>query len=119
MNETKQLVEQIIEGIQNRKGKKIVVADLTEIDDTICDYFIICEGNSPSQLLAIVDSIRETTRENLGIKPYGIDGMKNAQWIALDYGEVIVHAFLPEERTYYNLENLWADSKLTEIEDID
>ena len=119
MDETKQIVEQIIEGIQEKKGKKIVIADLTEIEDTICDYFVICQGNSPSQLLAIVDSIRDQVRETLGIKPYGIDGMKNAQWVALDYGEIIVHVFLPEEREYYNIENLWADSKLTEIEDID
>ena len=119
MNETKELVNTIVEGIQNRKGKRIVIADLTEIEDTICDYFVICQGNSPSQVMAIVDSIRDSARENMGAKPYAIDGLKNSQWVALDYGEIIVHIFLPEEREYYNLENLWADSKLTELEDID
>ena len=119
MKTTEDIVKIITEGIQEKKGKNIVIADLTEIEDTICDYFVICQGNSPSQLLAIVDSIKETVRKEAGIKPYGLDGMRNAQWIVIDYGEIMVHIFLPELREYYNIETLWADSKLTEIEDID
>ena len=61
MNETKVLIEKITEGIQEKKGKNIVIADLTNIDDTICKYFVICQGNSPSQVIAIVDSIKEFT----------------------------------------------------------
>ena len=71
MNETKVLVEQIVEGIQNRKGERIVIADLTEIGDTICKYFVICQGNSPTQIAAIVDEVREVTREQLGVTPNG------------------------------------------------
>ena len=63
MNETKKLIQQITEGIQDKKGKKIVIADLTKIDDTICNYFVICQGNSPSQVTAIVESIRDFTRK--------------------------------------------------------
>ena len=119
MDETKKLIEQITEGIQDKKGKKIVIADLTQIDDTICNYFIICQGNSPSQVTAIVESVKDFTREGANAKPYAVDGLRNAQWVAMDYAEVLVHVFLPEVRNYYNLENLWADAKLTEIPDLD
>lgn len=119
MNETKELILKIQEGIQEKKGKNIIIADLTEIDETICNYFVICQGNSPSQVIAIVESIKDSVRENLNIKPYAIDGTKNAQWVAIDYNDVIVHIFLPETREFYNLEHLWADAKLTVIEDLD
>lgn len=119
MDQTKKLIEQITEGIQDKKGKKIVVADLTRIDDTICNYFIICQGNSPSQVAAIVESVKDFARKGAGAKPFAIDGLRNAQWVAIDYSDVLVHVFLPEVRNYYNLENLWADAQLTHIPDID
>lgn len=119
MNETKDLVKKIIEGIQEKKGKNIVVADLTEIGDTICKYFVICEGNSPSQVLAITDSVKEYVRIHTGEKAYATDGIRNAQWVALDYGDVMVHIFLPDVRQFYRLENLWADARLTQIPDLD
>ena len=105
MNDTKVLIEKIKEGIQEKKGKKIIVADLTSIEDTICKYFVICQGNSPSQVSAIVDSIKEFTRKGADSKPYATD--------------VLVHVFLPETRDFYNLEHLWADAKLTQIPDLD
>lgn len=119
MNETKELILKIKEGIQEKKGKNIVIADLTEIHDTICNYFVICQGNSPSQVMAIVEAIKDTVREKLHIKPYAIDGTKNAQWVAIDFSDVIVHVFLPEVRDFYNLEHLWADAQLTNIPDLD
>lgn len=119
MNQTQTLVKRITEGIQEKKGKNTVIADLTEIDDTICKYFIICEGNTPTQLVAITDSVCDYVRETIGEKPFAIDGLRNAQWIAIDYSDVLVHIFLPETREFYNLENLWADAKLTKIPDID
>ena len=128
MNDTKVLIEKIKEGIQEKKGKKIVVADLTSIEDTICKYFVICQGNSPSQVSAIVDSIKEFTRKGADSKPYAIeigrahvaiDGLRNAEWVAMDYADVLVHVFLPETRAFYNLEHLWADAKLTQIPDLD
>ncbi|MEG1685565.1 MAG: ribosome silencing factor [Bacteroides sp.] len=119
MNETKDLVQKITEGIQEKKGKNIVVADLTKIGDTICKYFVICQANSPSQVSAITDSIKEYVRKDMTIKPYGIDGLENAQWVVMDYSDVLVHIFLPEFREFYNLEHLWADAKLTSIQDID
>lgn len=119
MSETNLLIEKITEGIQEKKGKNIVIADLTNIDDTICQYLIICQGNSPSQVTAIVDSIKETTRKGTGDKPTAVDGQRNAEWVAMDYSDVLVHVFLPEVRNFYNLEHLWADAKLTTIPDID
>lgn len=119
MNETNTLVKKITEGIQEKKGKNIVIADLTGIEDTICNYFVICQGNSPSQVLAIVDSVKEYVRKETGNKVYAIDGQRNAQWVAMDYSDVLVHVFLPEVRDFYNLEHLWADAKLTTIPDLD
>ena len=119
MTQTELLVKKITEGIQEKKGLKIVIADLTDIEDTICNYFVICQGNSPTQVSVIADSIREYVREETGNKPLAIDGLRNAQWIAIDYSDVLVHIFLPEVREFYNLENLWADAKLTYIPDID
>ena len=119
MDETQQLVKAITEGIQEKKGKQIVVADLRNIGDTICQYFVICQGNSPSQVEAIADSIVEFTRKKEQVKPAAIDGLRNAEWVAMDYADVLVHVFLPEARNFYNLETLWADAKLTQIPDLD
>lgn len=119
MNIRNELVKKIIEGIQDKKGQKIIVADLTEIEDTICNYFVICQGNSPSQVSVITDSIWDSVHKATGDKPLAIDGFRNAQWIAMDYSNVLVHIFLPEVREFYNIENLWADAKLTSIPDID
>lgn len=119
MNEAKKLIQQITEGIQDKKGKNIVIADLTHIDDTICKYFVICQGNSPSQVSAIVESVKDFTRKGVDSKPIAIDGLNNAEWVAMDYADVLVHVFLPEIRNFYNLEHLWADAKLTQIPDLD
>ncbi|MCI5560084.1 MAG: ribosome silencing factor [Phocaeicola sp.] len=119
MNQTKTLVKKITEGIQEKKGKKIVVADLTHLHDSVCKYFIICQGSSPTQISAITDSIKDYVRIETGEKPIGTDGTQNAQWIVMDYGDIMVHIFLPETREFYNLETLWADAKLTEIPDLD
>ena len=119
MNESKKLIQQITEGIQDKKGKNIVIADLSKIGDTICNYLVICQGNSPSQVTAIVESVKEFTRKGANSKPFAIDGLRNAEWVAMDYSDILVHVFLPETRDFYNLENLWAAAKLTQIPDID
>ena len=119
MNEAKYLVKNITEGIQEKKGKNIVIADLSSIDDTICNYFVICQGNSPSQVTAIVDSVKDYVRIATDNKLTAIDGLQNAQWVAMDYSDVLVHVFLPEVRDFYNLEHLWADAKLTYLPDLD
>ncbi len=119
MEQTEQLVETIVKGIQEKKGQSIVTANLTVIDGAVCNYFVICQGNSPSQVEAITESVGEMARKELGEKPSKVAGLENAQWVAMDYGDVMVHIFVPDIRAYYDLEHLWDDAGLTHIEDID
>ncbi len=119
MEQTRQLVETITKGIQEKKGSNIVIADLSDIEGTICKYFVICQGNSPAQVEAITESVGDMMREELSEKPSAVAGLENAQWVAMDYADVLVHIFLPDVREFYDLEHLWADAKLTRIPDLD
>lgn len=119
MDETKMLMEAIIKGLQEKKGKKLTTVDLTVLSGAICQYMIICEGNSVNQLSSLSDSVWDIVRKDTGEKPLSIDGNRNSPWIGMDYGTILVHIFLPEYRSFYNLENLWADSKIIEIPDFD
>lgn len=119
MNKSTELTDLIIEGIQDRKGKKITVVDLSGIDGSAANKFIICQGSSTMQVAAIADNIREFLQKEANIKPYNYDGYQNSQWIVIDYGDVFVHVFLPETREYYNLEELWSDAPTTDIPDLD
>ena len=117
MNQTKELVETIVKGIQEKKGSKIVVADLSSIEGAICRYFVICQGNSPTQVEAITESVGEFVLKEMSEKPSAVAGLENAQWVAMDFGDVLVHVFLPDVREFYDLEHLWADAKISEIVD--
>lgn len=119
MEQTKKLVDTIVKGIQEKKGTGIVVADLDGIDGTICRYFVVCQGNTPTQVDAIADSVVETTRTEMKEKPVRVAGQERALWIAMDYTDVMVHVFVPEMRDYYDLEHLWDDATLTHIPDMD
>ena len=119
MEQTLQLVDTITKGIQEKKGQRIVVANLQGIEGAISNYFVICQGNSPSQVEAITESVSDMAREQLGEKPSTVVGLENAQWVAMDYGDVLVHIFVPDMREFYDLEHLWDDAELTHIEDID
>ncbi|MDR0865966.1 MAG: ribosome silencing factor [Candidatus Symbiothrix sp.] len=118
MDETKVLVNSIIEALQEKKGKRIITMDLSNLEGAICKYFIIAQGNTPTQVSALSDSVWDVVYEKMHEKPMGAVGMKEAQWIAMDYGTVMLHIFIPHIREYYNLENLWADADVTEIPDI-
>ena len=115
----KELVKTITEAIQEKKGSNIVIADLKKIEGTICQYFIICTGNSPTQVEAIAESVGDMVRERLKEKPAQVVGLENAMWVAMDYTDVLVHIFLPDVREYYDLEHLWEDATLTNIPDLD
>ena len=119
MNENELLAKTLVEGLQEKKGKNIVMVDLTQFSGAICQYMIICEGNTPTQISALSDSAWDFARKNMNEKPISIDGKTGSEWIGMDYGTVIVHIFLPELRKYYNIETLWADSKVTHIPDLD
>ena len=113
------LVEAIVQGMQDKKGRNIVVVDLSEIPDTICRYFVIATGGSPSQIQALARSVGDKALELAEQKPLAIDGLLHAQWVAMDFAEVIVHILLPEERAFYDIEHLWADAELTQVPDLD
>lgn len=119
MTTTKQLVEVITKGIQEKKGKEIVVVDMHGNDGAICNYFVICSGNSPTQVSAIMDSVEDTALEKAGEKPVRVIGEQQSQWIAMDYIDVMVHIFLPEARDFYNIERLWEDAGVENIPDAD
>lgn len=116
---TQHLVHTIIEGIQEKKGKGIVTVDLRKIDTAPCAYFVICQGGSPQQVDAITDSVEEFARKHDGEKPAAIAGRENSEWVAMDYGTVMVHIFVPEARVHYDLEHLWDDADTKEIPDLD
>ena len=116
---TEKLIETITEAIQDKKGRRIMIADLRELDGTICNYFVICEGSSPMQVEAIAGSVGDFARERCGEKPVNVTGLQNAQWVAMDYVDVMVHVFRPDVRAFYDLETLWKDAKWQEIPDID
>ncbi len=117
--EDKKIIEKIVEGIQDVKGKKIVIVDMTGLENYTCGYFVICEGESNTQVNSIAESIKDHVREELRVKPFAVDGMINAEWVAMDYGNIIVHVFQPEARAFYQLETLWEDASLNEIPDVD
>lgn len=115
MTSNKTLIKHITDAIQERKGQQITLVDLTGLDNSVCDYFVICEGTSNTQILAITDHIEDYVREHCKAKPYSCEGQRNALWIAMDYGDIMVHIFNHEARQFYDLERLWSDAALTEI----
>ena len=110
------LVEIVIKGIEEKKGNNIVCLDLREIKQAVCDYFIVCDGSSTSQVSEIADSEEEFTRKTLNEKPWHIEGYQNAEWILVDYVSVVVHVLVKDVREFYNLEDLWADAKVLQVE---
>ncbi len=119
MATTKKLVNTIIKAIQQKKGSAIVVADMSAIEGAIASRFIICQGNSPTQVEAIAGEISDYCRETLREKPAHCVGLEHAIWVAIDFTDVMVHIFVPEARAFYDLEHLWNDARLTFIPDID
>ena len=110
-----QLVEEIILGIENVKGEKINQLDLRKLENTPCDFFIVCSGSSNTQVSAIVNSVLKRVSKALKEKPFHTEGLDNAEWVLIDYVNVVVHIFQNQIREYYNLEELWGDAKSTKI----
>ncbi|MCW8981639.1 MAG: ribosome silencing factor [Altibacter sp.] len=113
---TDQLVTQIISGIEEVKGQNIEILDLREIENTVCDYFIICDGTSNTQVNAIVNSVQKLTSKALKEKPWHVEGSENAEWVLIDYVHVVVHVFQKHIREFYDIEGLWGDAKSVKIE---
>ena len=110
------LADSIISGMQERKANNIVLVDLRKVEHAMADYFVICHGDSNTQVSALADSVIEQTLKDIKEKPWHKEGYENCQWVLLDYFDVVAHVFYKEDREFYNLESLWADAKLEEID---
>lgn len=110
-----QLITEIIKGIENVKGENITILDLREIENTVCEYFIICDGNSNTQVSAISGSIQKIVGKGAQEKPWHVEGEANAEWILIDYVHVVVHVFQKQIRDFYDIEGLWGDAKITNL----
>ncbi len=119
MTDTKELLQNIIEGIQEKKGRNINSINLEGVTGAICDYFVICEGNSPTQVSALAESVEKIVKDRTNESPIRVQGKQQSEWIGMDYGDVIVHIFLPELRGFYNLDVLWEDAISERIHTID
>ena len=115
-NSADQLITVILGGIEDVKGKDIKILDLRELENTVCDYFIICEGTSNTQVNAIVNSVQKKVSKQLKDHPWHIEGSDNAEWVLMDYVNVVVHVFQKHIRQYYDIESLLGDAKTTIIE---
>jgi len=113
---TDQLLTYIIKGIEEVKGQDAQILDLREIENTVCDYFIICNGTSNTQVNAIVNSIHKIVSKSLKEKPWHVEGSDNAEWVLMDYVHVVVHVFQKHIREFYDIEGLWGDAKTVKIE---
>lgn len=111
-----ELIALIIQGIDEVKGHNINLLDLREIENTVCDYFIVCNGTSNTHVNAIVGSIQKTVSKAIQDKPWHVEGEVNAEWVLMDYVNVVVHVFQKQVREFYDIEGLWGDAKFTTIE---
>ena len=111
-----QIVSEIIKGIEEVKGQEIQILDLRDIENTVCDYFVICSGTSNTQVNAIVNSVQKLVSKSLKEKPWHIEGSDNAEWVLMDYVHVVVHVFEKHIREFYDIEGLWGDGKSVSIE---
>ncbi|MCH8553815.1 MAG: ribosome silencing factor [Schleiferiaceae bacterium] len=109
------LVDAVVEGIEDVKGQNITLIDLRKIENSVCAFFVICEGTSNTQVSAISDSIRKVAKEKLQERPWHVEGLENSEWVLMDYVDVVVHIFQKEKREYYDIESLWSDGDVTYI----
>jgi ribosome-associated protein len=114
-NSADNLITQILLGIDQVKGVEVNLLDLRNIENTVCDYFIVCTGTSNTHVSAIVGSVQKTVSKALHEKPYHTEGLDNGEWVLMDYVDVVVHVFQKQIREYYNIEELWGDAKTTLI----
>jgi ribosome-associated protein len=115
----KKLLEFIIKGITDKKGASITSLDLSSLPNAMCDSFVVCNGNSSTQVEAIADSIIDEVRKGTGEKPWHVEGYQNKEWILIDFVNIVVHIFQPHIREHYGIESLWADAPSRSFETIE
>ena len=111
---TAELLNVVVDAIQEKKAQNVISLNLSELKNSICKYFVICNADSHTQVSAISDNIEDKVLEKMNEKVWRRNGIENAFWIILDYGDVVIHIFQTEQRNFYKLEELWADAELTE-----
>ncbi len=115
---THELNDLIIDAIQDIKGKNIIKLDLTSLDDAPADYFIVCEGESNTQIQSISSNVMRRARNELGIRASHSEGDKGSKWVLVDFFDTIVHVFYPQTRAFYDIEDLWSDAQSTEYQNL-
>lgn len=118
-DDTLSIVQAAVDAMQDKKAKKITSLDLTKINNSVTNYFVICHAPSKTQVDAIYDNVRKVVQERCETKPINREGVENAEWILIDYFDVVVHIFLEDIRSFYQLEDLWADASIKEYENAD
>jgi len=116
-SDSAKLANAIVEGILKKKGENVITLNLSKLPNSVSNYFVICNGNSKVQLESIAESVLENAFKENGAKPWHKEGFENAEWILIDYVDVVVHIFREETRKFYNLESLWADAEIKEYKD--
>jgi ribosome-associated protein len=119
ITESELLCKAIVEGMQDNKAKDIVVLDLRQLTSSVCDFFVICSGDSSTHVDGISNSTTRYTRKTLEEKPWHIEGKNNSEWVLLDYINVVAHIFYKDARGFYQIEELWADAIRTDIPNLD
>ncbi len=114
-----EILKYVVSAMQEKKAHKIVSLDLTYLPNAVANYFVICDAHSKTQAGAIYDFVLELVKKNCGIDPFNREGFQNAEWILIDYVNVVVHIFLEEIRDFYLLENLWGDAEFTTYKSTD
>ena len=117
VKESQMVLDVAIKGLQDLKGENIVSIDLSVVDNAVCEYFLICTGTSNTHVNALAASVKREVKTALKENPWHSEGFGNSEWIILDYVNTVVHIFQEEARNFYNIEELWADAKITKIED--
>lgn len=112
------MVSAVVAGMQNVKAKDVLSIDMTGIEQRALDYMVLCTANSGVQVRAIAEEVESEVKKETGVSPIAVQGVDNAQWVALDYGFLMVHVMMPDMRVFYDIDSLWSDAKLTRYEDI-
>lgn len=115
---TEELLTCIVNAIQEKKGKNVVALEIGSLPNAVCQYFVFCNADSTTQVDAIANNIEDKVIEKLGEKVFRSAGYENAIWIVLDYIDIVVHVFQTEWRSYYRVEELWADARTLHYEEV-
>ena len=117
LTKNSKLIKTIINAVQEKKGENIISLDLRKVNEAVADFFIICEAGNQPQVRAISEFVEQEIKEKCNESPYRHEGMKNLQWVLIDYVNVVVHVMLEETRKFYKLEEMWSDAVTEEHED--